>query len=171
MNRRLYFLFPDPEHAGRVIDELSREGVDRSHLHAMADPAVDLSALASRAPLSSAQAEDRAWRIEHRLWNANLGLFALALAGLLVALYLGLTGWAVAALAVMLATFVAGEQFAVKVPHAHLDEVRAALAHGEVLLMVDVPRQRVAEIEDLVHRRHPEAALGGVGWSTDALSV
>jgi hypothetical protein len=37
--------------------------------------------------------------------------------------------------------------------------------------MVDVPAGRVAEVEETVHRRHPEAIAGGVGWSVDALQV
>jgi hypothetical protein len=53
----------------------------------------------------------------------------------------------------------------------HLGEFRDALAHGEVLLMVDVPRGRVSEVEDRVHRHHPEATVGGVGWSADMLRV
>lgn len=35
--------------------------------------------------------------------------------------------------------------------------------------MVDVPSGQVAEVEETVHRRHPEAIAGGVGWSVDAL--
>ena len=30
-------------------------------------------------------------------------------------------------------------------------------------------RERVADIEDKVHRRHPQAVVGGVGWSIQAL--
>ncbi|MBI5039891.1 MAG: hypothetical protein HZB57_01360, partial [Gammaproteobacteria bacterium] len=57
------------------------------------------------------------------------------------------------------------------VPNIHLREFAAALRHGELVLMVSVPRNRVAEIEDLVHRHHPDAAVGGVGWSSDLLHI
>lgn len=37
--------------------------------------------------------------------------------------------------------------------------------------MVDVPKQRVAEIEELMYRRHPEATAGGTGWTIEALGI
>ena len=43
--------------------------------------------------------------------------------------------------------------------------------HGEILLMVDVTEERVADIENLVHRHHPEATVGGVSWGTPAFGL
>lgn len=57
------------------------------------------------------------------------------------------------------------------VHNVHLNEFREALQHGEILLMVDVPVRRVAEIEDLVYHRHPEVTVGGVGWASHLLHV
>jgi hypothetical protein len=79
--------------------------------------------------------------------------------------------WSAVALFIMLATFIAGEQFVVHVPNVHLTEFTDALSHGEILLMVDVPKNRVAEIEHFVHHRYPEAVVGGVGWSIDAFDI
>ena len=59
----------------------------------------------------------------------------------------------------------------VNVPDVHLTEFTDALSHGEVLLMVDVPVDRVAEIEKAVHHRHPEAVVGGVSWAVDAFGI
>jgi len=42
---------------------------------------------------------------------------------------------------------------------------RCPHGHGEVVLMVDVPRERVHEIEHRVSPWHREAGLGGVGWT------
>ena len=53
-------------------------------------------------------------------------------------------------------------------PQQGLDEFRDALAHGDILLMVDLPQKRVADIEDRVHHHHPETTLGGVGWESEA---
>jgi|GEM_PF-3763302 len=44
------------------------------------------------------------------------------------------------------------------------------MAHGEILLMVDVPETRVADIEGRVHRHHPEVAVGGIGWGRQRLA-
>ena len=168
MYRRLYFLFPEVKHALRAVEELQQDGVDKEHIHAMARPKIDLSSLPRATP---EQKSDRVWFIERLFWDSNLAIFAIALAGLLISLYWGFSVWSVLAIVVMLATFVAGEQFAVKVPHAHLNGVQSALVRGEILLMVDIPKQRVHEVDDLVLHHHPEAGLGGVGWSIKALSM
>ncbi len=60
---------------------------------------------------------------------------------------------------------------ALKVPDVHLTEFTDALSHGEVLLMVDVPSRRVAEIENFIYHRFPEAVVGGVGWTLDAFGI
>jgi hypothetical protein len=71
----------------------------------------------------------------------------------------------------MAATFALGEWFIDHVPNIYLTEFRDALAHGEILLMVDVPAWRVKEIEDHIHSHHPEAAVGGVGWTLERWGV
>jgi len=166
MLRRLFFLFPDVHHTRQVVDELRNVSVDQSRLHAMARPGIDLSMLPAS---TSQQKSDRVWFLEQLFWYGNLGLFALALTGLFISLYWGHPIWSLFAIVVVFATFIAGERFAVMLPHAHLDEVHGALAHGEILLMVDVPKQRIPEINELVLKHHPEAELGGVGWTVGAL--
>ncbi len=166
--RRLYFLFPDPDHARGVTRELVQAGVDEQHIHAVARDGVDLSALPAA---TVRQRRDSAAGIEAVAWNSNLVLFAAASVALLVSLLLASVWLAVGALVVMAVTFLGGAWFALRVPDVHLDEFRAALAHGEIVLMVDVAPERVAEIEDLVHRRHPEANVGGVGWSIEGLGI
>lgn len=166
--RRLYFLFPDASHARRVTDELIQAGVGEQRIHAVARPEIDLGSLPGA---TVRQRQDAAERIEAVAWNSNLALFAVAALALLASLGLGSLWLAIAALVVMAATLLGGAWFALKVPQVHLGEFREAMAHGEIVLMVDVPPARVAEIEDLVHRRHPEAGVGGVGWSLEGLGI
>jgi hypothetical protein len=64
-----------------------------------------------------------------------------------------------------------GDRFAVRLPHAHLADLRVPLEHGEVVLLVDVPLYRVREIEHPVAERHPEVGVGGVGWTVEAFGV
>jgi pheromone shutdown protein TraB len=56
-------------------------------------------------------------------------------------------------------------------PMVHLDEFHDALRHGELLLMVDVSRDCVEDVEELMRRRHPEAVTGGSVWTPDAFGV
>jgi len=166
--RRLYFLFPSASHARRVSEELIQAGVGEQHIHAVARDGVDLSSLPEA---TLRQRDDAGGRIESVAWNANLALFGVAGLALLGSFFIGSLWLGLAALVVMATTFAGGAWFAVRVPDVHLGEFRAAMAHGEIVLMVDVPPRRVAEIEDLVHRRHPEANVGGVGWSIQGLGV
>jgi hypothetical protein len=67
----------------------------------------------------------------------------------------------------MAASFISG-LWSTHLPDATLQEFQDALAHGEILLMVDVATRHVTELEARVHRLHPEAVVGGVSWLPDA---
>lgn len=49
----------------------------------------------------------------------------------------------------------------VDLPNTRIEKYEAAISKGELLMMVDVPRDRVEEIEELVRSHHPEADIGG----------
>lgn len=168
MNRRLYFLLPDKDHALTVVDELIREGIHSERMHALGNRRTRLDGL----PTSTLrQTNDAAGHLEAFLWNANLVSFALALGILLVMLVTtGWSLWLLAPAALMVTNFLAGLWFT-RLPNTHLGEFRDAMSHGEILLMVDVPEKQVAEIEEHVHHHHPEAAVGGVSWGTPAFGL
>ncbi len=161
MYRRLYFLFPDTAHTSRVVEELERQGIARSEMHAVANPGIDISMLPSMDPGTARQVSGHSEKI---YWTANLILFFVVLTAFIFFLLIGAALSAVVAGIVLLASFFAGFLFVSRVPNVHLDEFSQALKHGEILLVVDVPKRRVAEIEHQVHRLHPEAVVGGVGW-------
>lgn len=167
MLRRLFFLFPDEPHAQRVVDELFDRNIPENRIHAIAH-GVELQTLPEA---TERQKRDTAFRIERFLWKANLSLFTFAFVMLITTLISTEIFLSLIAFSVMLATFLAGEYFVVYVPYVHLTEFTDALSHGEILLMVDVPKNRVTEIENLVHHQHPEAFIGGVSWSTDAFGI
>jgi hypothetical protein len=169
MKRRLYFLLPDTEHARAVVSELEARGIARNFMHAIAGRGGDVSGL----PVASQmQRNDLGARIEHYLWGGNLALFFLALITLVVlALFPLPWWWLLLPAGIMLVTFLTGLEFVMHTPNVHLAEFQSAMQHREILLMIDVPARQVAEVEELVHRHHPEAIPGGVGWSVDALQV
>lgn len=168
MWRRIYFSFPRAEQARRSVAELERAGIARDRIHTIAKPGVDVAGL----PIANeAQRSDRTWFWERVYWHGNLVLFALALAAAVLAIYAGSPWWTIVAAVVAIASLVIGQRFAAKVPHVHLSELRVPFAHGEVLLLVDVPRSRVREIEQLVSRHHPEAGVGGVGWTIASAGI
>ena len=168
MNRRLYFLLPDRSHALSVVDELALSGLDTLHMHALADRRTRLDGLPGA---TRRQYRDSANSLEKLLWNTNLISFACALSALIVLLIiLGPSWWLIIPISTLAVNFVIGLHFS-NLPNTHLGEFRDALAHGEILLLVDVPESRVAEVEHQLHRRHPEAIPGGVGWGTQAFGL
>lgn len=162
MYRRLFFLFPSRKQTQQAVQQLEDLGMDTTDIHTFASDAHLLTDLP--------KATDRQQRgldvqVEKILWNADLMVFFSALAGFTIALFYGALGWATLALAIMTITFTAGYLFATRIPKVHLSAFKDALNHHEILLSVDVPVRHLAQVEQLVHRGHPEAVEGGVGWS------
>jgi membrane protein implicated in regulation of membrane protease activity len=102
----------------------------------------------------------------------RLGFMVGGAAGLVAGVYIYLTppdGAQLQLVTVLVATVVgalfgawAASMIGVSVPNVSLKRFEAALGEGHVLLMVDVPKDRVEEIQELVHRRHPEASDHGL---------
>ena len=167
MNQRLFFLFPDREHALGLVNELAEQGFDPGQMHTLPGKGRSAEGL----PVSNAhQRGDFAGRLEFWAWRSNLALFFTAAAALAIMILMQAGLWLLLPLAVMITTFLLGERFA-HLPNVHLDEFRDALKHGEILLMIDLPKERVEEMEHRVQRRHPEAIAGGASWNMPALGT
>ena len=168
MYRRLYFLVPGRAHALSVIEALVREGVNPKQIHTLADKRTRTDGL-PQALMS--QNNDTDGRLEKLLWNGNLVSFALAFGCFIFLLITQhLNWWLLLPTSVMAVNFIAGLKFS-NLPSTHLGEFRDALAHGEILLLVDVPESRVSDIEHSMHRHYPEAAISGTGWGTQAFGL
>jgi hypothetical protein len=128
-------------------------------MHAIAGRGATLTRLP---PATERQRQDAGSRLERIAWTGDLMLFFLGLIGLIASLVWASLVGSLLSVALMLLTLAGGALFALRVPDTHLDEFRGALSHSEVLLMVDVPKQRVAEIEDMVCRRIAKP-FGGTG--------
>ena len=165
MWRRLYLHLPEREQARQLSIELERAGINRKQIHALSRDGGELSDLPQA---TAAQQSDRVWFWEQLYWNGNLALFAVALLGFAVALFSGSLPWLLLTSGVMLFTFLGGNYFASQIPHAHLNEMREPLQHGEVVLLVDLPAQQLPRAEAIA-RRHPEAGGHVVGWTMPGL--
>ena len=169
MKRRLYFLFPDSGHARTVVNEVAAQGIQRKFIHAIAGQGGDLNGLPAA---SQSQQQDLGSRIESFLWDSNLALFFAALFAMLVIVLLQVEWfWLLLPVGLMLVCFFMGLKFVTHIPDVHLADFQDAMLHREILLMIDVPAGQVAKVEELVHRHHPEAVVGGVGWNINALQL
>lgn len=167
MLRRLFFLFPNEIKAQRAVNDLLSLKISMRHIHAIS-PGKNLTTLPEA---TDRQKNDTTFKVERFFWSANLLLFIFALFMLVASAVMFNGLLVIVSLVLMLTTFIAAEQFVVKVPDVHLTEFTDALSHGEVLLMVDVPRHIVADIENYIHHWHPDAVIGGVGWTMDAFEM
>jgi uncharacterized membrane protein len=104
--------------------------------------------------------------------GAELGFVLGGLGGFLIGIYIYLTppdGIALQLVTVLISTVIgsmfgawAASLVAMSVPNSRLKPFQKEIDAGKILLMVDVPPSRIEEIQDLVHRRHPEATAHGV---------
>ncbi len=167
MNQRLYFLLPDREHALSIIAELHERGIRHQQIHTVAGKGSSAEGLPGSGPH---QLNNLAGRIEFWGWRLNLGLFFAAAAVLIAMVLLQAGLWWLLPLGIMVATYVPGVRFT-SIPNVHMDAFRDALRHGEILLMIDTPLDRVNEVEHSVQRRHPEAVAAGSSWNIPALGT
>jgi hypothetical protein len=165
MYLRLYFLLPDEMHAQSAMDTLKDAGISDGKIRA------HKRSKTRSDRVGAWQRLDPAERIEKIAWRADLALFFIALLMFCVALWQTSVMFIVLSLLVMTVSFLAGNFFAEYVPRVHLREFEHALSHGEVLLTVDVHDDRVAQIESLMHHRHPAAIAGGSSWTIQSLGI
>jgi len=120
VKRRLYFLLPEAGHTRSVVNELETDSIEQRCMHVIATQGVDLNGL----PFASHnQRNDLGARLEAILWGGNLALFFIALLVLTVLALLHVSWfWLLLPVAVMLAAFVTGVEFAKYLPNVHLSE-------------------------------------------------
>jgi len=159
--RRIYFLLPDEHSAQTIVNELLLMRVEWRHIHMIANhnvPLKDLpeATLAQRSDLLPALARGTA---AGGLTGMLAGLVALAFppAGLTIA------GGAVVAITLCGAGFGAwtATMIGVDVPNTRLRRFEQAIEKGELLMMIDVAKDRVEEIEEMIRLHHAEAEIQG----------
>ena len=168
MSRRLHFLVPGRTEALSVIKDLSRQGISPEHIQVLADKRTRTDGLM---PATTRQKNDATSGLEKILWNVNLVSFATALGCFIFLLITQhLNWWLLLPCSVMAVNFIAALNIS-NLPYAHLGEFRDALAHGEILLLVDVADNHSSAIEQSMHRQHPEATAGGTVWGNEAFGL
>jgi hypothetical protein len=159
MNRRLYFLLPDVAHTLKVVNELQQSSI-KMRLHIKAGKGIERSLLPTELQDIHRDTEHLMGRV---LWHTNLTVFFIALLVFIVALFMQWYVTAAIMVGIMIATFLMGLMDSM-LPDVQLSEFDHALSHREILLMIDTSCSYVHKVEQLVHRHHPEAVVGGVSW-------
>lgn len=162
MRRRIYWLLPDLASARRTMDDLLLARISVNQIHFLAREDVDLSGLHAANILQSSDL----------VRSAQLGLLVGgvvgALAGLGAAMF-PIVGdepqWAMMAVLGLLGALFgawASSMIGASTPSHRLKRFERSIEQGQILLMVDVSRSRVEEVEALLQKRHPEGHFEGV---------
>lgn len=159
--RRLYFLVPSVDSARKINDELVLARVEERHIHVIAKQGTPLEDLPEA---HLAQRSDLIPALER---GAAIGGMTGVVAGIIAVTFppagLVLGGGAI------LATGLAGvgvgalmsSMIGVDAPNSRIQKFQDAIDAGELLMMIDVPKDRIEEIDDLVKSHHPEAEIEG----------
>lgn len=163
MRRRVYGVLPDLPSARRTMDDLLLARIGESHIHFIAREGMDLKDLHAANLLQTSDV------IRAAQAGILIGGGTGALLGSVLALWVPIVGddpqWgAMAVLTVMGALLGAwfSSMIGISTPSQRLKRFAREIDQGQLLLMVDVPRSRVDEIETLLRRRHPEMGLAGL---------
>lgn len=159
--KRLCFLSPDYGHATAIVADLKADGINERQIYAVARSGRSLGDLPDGGP------EDNdflpAFKRGVALGGATgmfAGLFAVAFppVGIVVGgagvLLIGMMG---ASLGGML-TGIAGASY----PSSRLQAFEQDIEAGKILVMVDVPNERVEHINELIRRLEPTVEVEGV---------
>ena len=161
--RRLYFLIPTVDSATKIVDELLLARIEQRHIHiAAADHHALLEANLPEAGLL--QESDFVPAVERGLAIGGAtgilaGIAAVAIPG--VGLVLG--GGAILGIGLAgagLGAWASG-MIGVSAPSTRLKEFESAISEGNLLMMVDVPKQQVDEVTELIRKHHPEVEVEG----------
>jgi hypothetical protein len=161
--RRLYFVVPTIESAKTIVDELLLARVEERHIHIVAKDHVALE----KAHLPEAGLFEESDFVPALERGLAVGGATGLLAGIAAVTFppagLILGGGAVLATSLLgagLGAWVAS-MIGVSIPNSQLDKFHDAVERGELLMLIDVPKDRVDEITELVKQHHPEAHVEG----------
>ena len=160
MSLRLYFLLPDVSTAQQIEKELLLARVESRRMHFMAKDGVDL------ADLPEANFTQKTDLIHGMETGLVAGGSAGAVVGLVAMMYLGFTAASSATLALVamfgsvFGAWVAG-LIGISIPNSRLKSFEANIEDGQVLLMLDIPRERKGEITAMVRKHHPDTNYRG----------
>jgi uncharacterized protein YheU (UPF0270 family) len=157
--RRLYFLLPDLTLTHKVVDELLLTHIPEKHIHVIAREGTKLGDLPEA---TLVQKSDFLPAMERGLalggaTGVVAGLAAVAMPGLVVAggalLAMGLVGAGMGAWL--------GGMIGLDVKNTQVKQFEEAIQSGQILMLVDVPKDRVDAVQESIRKHHPEADFEG----------
>lgn len=159
MRKRLYFLLPTFESAKQIVDELLIARIDENHIHVMAKEGVDIGDLPEA---SIFQTSDIVHGIESGMvigGISGLGGSIVAITALQLGSMMGLIVLGCTIFGAIFGIWSAG-MIGSSAKNTRLKDFEAAMDDGKILLMADVPVEKVTEVTHKVES-HNQTVLGG----------
>ena len=161
MTHRLYFIAPDVASARQIADDLLLARVEDRRMHFLAKRGTELGLLHEASYLQKTD-------IVH---GASVGLAAgggIGMAMGMLLLYFPPGGAQLQLVTVLMTTLIGAflgawisSMVATQIPNSRLAMFEKAIEQGKILLILDLPMSRDAEIRAMLDRRHPEAIPSG----------
>ena len=163
MNRRLYFVLPDVDTAQQVEKDLLLARIEDRHMHFLGKRGTDLKDLPEA---SLGQKTDlfhgmRVGLVAGGATGTCVGFILYQFPSLIgVSLDVGIA----AILALVGAIFGAwvSSMIGSSTPNVRLREYEKTMEEGHILLMLDVPKERVDEVREIIRSHHPEVEDHGL---------
>ncbi len=158
--RRVYFLAPNIETTHKIVDELRAEGLEDRHIHILAKRNTQLE------DMPEASVFEKTDFIPALERGAALGATTGLLAGLVG---LRFAGFAIAGGPVLgilffgatIGTIMSGLA-GLQVGNSRVKQYEDAIERGELLVMVDIPKDRIDAMSQLIIKHHPSAQFEGI---------
>jgi hypothetical protein len=158
--RRLYFLLPSVPKTRAVVDELRAGGIPEGRIHVVASSRIPLEGLPEAKALQTSE-------LLHGL-ERGLGLGGVAgLLGGLLTIAFPPAGLILGGQALLLTVLVGAGAGAVvsalvakDMPNQEIQSYNDAIARGQILLMVDVPKAELTTWMDRIQQHHAEVDFG-----------
>ncbi len=158
--RRIYFLVPNIEITHKIVDELRAEGIEDRHIHVLAKRDTPME------DMPEASVFEKTDFIPALERGAALGATTGLLAGLVG---LRLAGFAIAGGPILGVLFygatigaMASGLAGLQVGNSRVKDYAEAIENGELLVMVDVLKERIDAISQAVIKHHPDARFDGI---------
>lgn len=167
--RRVYFLLPTPQRARAIVGELLVQRIEWRHMHVIANENVSIDGLPQA---SLAQSSDLlASLVRGTAVGCATGLLVALIAFVVPPEDLRIASGTVMILTLSGAGFGAwvAAMIGVEMPNSRLKRFEEGLLRGELLIMIEVPKERVEEIEQVIELYDVQTHIEGIDPSMPAI--
>jgi hypothetical protein len=163
MNRRLYFVLPDVEIARAVERDMLLARIEEKRMHFLAKRGTDLKDLPEASVIQKTD-------LVHGLQVGVVAGSSTGIGvGLLIYNYPALIGAKISIGIVFILAFFgalfgawAASMIGSSTPNSRLRGFEKTMEGGHILLILDVPKERVDEVREIIKRHHPEVEDHGM---------